>query len=70
MIAGTFGNLAMDAILEGRSGLMTALVEGCYTLVPIPDPSLGPRLAELDINPLRVQGSRAVAADARARWVA
>ena len=32
--------------------------------------TLGPRLAELDINPLRVQGSRAVAADARARWVA
>lgn len=31
---------------------------------------LGPHLAELDINPLRVQGARAVAADARARWVA
>lgn len=47
MIAGTFGNLAMDAILEGRSGLMTALVEGCYTLVPIPDPSLGPRMVDV-----------------------
>lgn len=48
MIAGTFGNLAMDAILEGRSGVMTALVEGCYTLVPIPDPSLGPRMVDVD----------------------
>lgn len=47
MIAGTFGNLAMDAILEGRSGVMTALVEGCYTLVPIPDPSLGPRMVDV-----------------------
>ncbi len=47
MIAGTFGNLAMDAILEGRSGVMTALVEGCYTLVPIPDPSLGPRVVDV-----------------------
>ncbi len=47
MIAGTFGNLAMDAILEGRSGVMTALVHGCYTLVPIPDPSLGPRMVDV-----------------------
>jgi 6-phosphofructokinase 1 len=47
MIAGTFGNLAMDAILEGRSGVMAALVQGCYTLVPIPDPSLGPRMVDV-----------------------
>jgi 6-phosphofructokinase 1 len=47
MIAGTFGNLAMDAILEGRSGVMTALIEGCYALVPIPDPSLGPRTVDV-----------------------
>jgi 6-phosphofructokinase len=47
MIAGTFGNLAMDAILAGRSGVMTALVGGCYSLVPIPDPSLGPRMVDV-----------------------
>ena len=47
MIAGTFGNLAMDAILEGRSGVMTALIDGCYALVPIPDPSLGPRTVDV-----------------------
>jgi 6-phosphofructokinase 1 len=47
MIGGTFGNLAMDAILEGRSGVMTALIEGCYSLVPIPDPSLGPRTVDV-----------------------
>ena len=39
----TFGNMAYDAILEGKTGLMSALVEGCYELVPIPDPKLGPR---------------------------
>jgi len=48
MIAGTYGNLAMDTILEGRSGVMTALVEGCYSLVPIPDPSLGPRQVDVE----------------------
>jgi 6-phosphofructokinase 1 len=43
----TFGNLAYDAIIDGKSGLMAALVNGCYELVPIPDPSLGPR--KLDV---------------------
>jgi ATP-dependent phosphofructokinase / diphosphate-dependent phosphofructokinase len=43
----TFGNIAYDAILEGKTGLMSALVNGCYELVPIPDPSLGPR--KLDV---------------------
>jgi 6-phosphofructokinase 1 len=37
----TFGNMAYDAILDGKTGLMTALVKGCYELVPIPTPSLG-----------------------------
>ena len=31
-----------DAILEGKTGLMSALVEGRYD-VPIPDVNLGPR---------------------------
>src|SRR5262249_19451266 len=43
----TFGNMAYDAMLEGKTGLMSALVKGCYELVPIPDPKLGPR--KLDV---------------------
>jgi ATP-dependent phosphofructokinase / diphosphate-dependent phosphofructokinase len=43
----TFGNMAYDAILDGKTGLMSALMEGCYELVPIPDPKLGPR--KLDV---------------------
>ncbi len=48
LVALTFGNMAYDAILEGKSGLMSALVKGCYDLVPIPDPKLGPR--RLDVK--------------------
>jgi ATP-dependent phosphofructokinase / diphosphate-dependent phosphofructokinase len=47
LVALTFGNIAYDAILDGKSGLMSALVNGRYELVPIPDPSLGPR--KLDV---------------------
>ena len=47
LVAGTFGNIAMDAVLSGRSGLMAALVHGCYTLAPIPDPALGPRKVDI-----------------------
>jgi ATP-dependent phosphofructokinase / diphosphate-dependent phosphofructokinase len=47
LVALTFGNLAYDAILEGKSGLMSALVEGSYDLVPIPDPTLGPRTIDV-----------------------
>jgi ATP-dependent phosphofructokinase / diphosphate-dependent phosphofructokinase len=43
----TFGNMAYDAILDGKTGLMTALVEGCYELTPIPDPKLGPRKVDV-----------------------
>jgi 6-phosphofructokinase 1 len=43
MIAATFGNIAMDAVLNGKSGLMAAIQSGCYTLAPMPDPALGPR---------------------------
>jgi 6-phosphofructokinase 1 len=39
--------MAYDAILDGKSGLMSALVGGCYDLVPIPDPGLGSR--KLDV---------------------
>ncbi|MBB4374821.1 6-phosphofructokinase 1 [Bradyrhizobium sp. cir1] len=47
LVALTFGNMAFDAVLEGKTGLMSALVEGRYDLVPIPDVSLGPR--KLDV---------------------
>jgi 6-phosphofructokinase 1 len=47
MVAGTFGNMAFDAVLEGRTGLMTAISEGRYALVPIPDPKLGPRKVDV-----------------------
>ena len=43
LVANTFAGMAMDAIESGKSGLMTAISSGCYTLVPIPDPKLGPR---------------------------
>jgi len=43
----TFGNMAYDAMLEGQTGVMSALVKGCYELVHIPDPKLGPR--KLDV---------------------
>ena len=47
LVALTFGNMAFDAILEGKTGLMSALVEGRYDLVPIPDVNLGSR--KLDV---------------------
>jgi ATP-dependent phosphofructokinase / diphosphate-dependent phosphofructokinase len=47
MIASTFGNMALEAMLNGQSGTMAALVGGCYTMVPIPDPNLGPRKVDL-----------------------
>ena len=39
--------MAYDAFLEGKTGLMAALVEGRYELVPIPDPKLGPRKVDV-----------------------
>jgi ATP-dependent phosphofructokinase / diphosphate-dependent phosphofructokinase len=47
LVAATFGNIAMDAVLSGRSGLMASLVEGRYALSPIPDPALGPRKVDI-----------------------
>src|SRR5262249_28050485 len=47
LVALTFGNMAYDAILDGKSGLMSGMVQGCYDLVPIPDPELGPRKVDV-----------------------
>src|SRR5262245_21021077 len=47
LVALTFGNMAYDAMLDGRTGLMSALVNGRYELVPIPDPERGPRKVDV-----------------------
>ncbi len=33
MVASTFAGMAMDAIAEGKHGLMTAINNGCYAMV-------------------------------------
>ena len=48
MVATTFGNMAFDAIMEGKSGLMAAIAHGCYAMVPIPDPKRGPRVVDVE----------------------
>jgi len=48
LVAFTFAGMAMDAVQEGRSGLMTAINEGRYAMVPIPDPKLGPRKVDIE----------------------
>src|SRR6202048_2316804 len=47
LVGVAFGNMAYDAMLDGKTGLMSALVEGRYELVPIPDPKLGPRKVDV-----------------------
>jgi 6-phosphofructokinase len=47
LVATTFGGMALDCIQEGRSGVMTAIVDGKYVLAPIPDPKLGPRKVDV-----------------------
>jgi 6-phosphofructokinase 1 len=43
MIASTFAGMAVDAMQAGQSGVMTAISNGCYAMMKIPDPKLGPR---------------------------
>ncbi|HBY63320.1 MAG TPA: 6-phosphofructokinase, partial [Solibacterales bacterium] len=47
MVASTFGNMAFDAVQEGQSGVMAAISNGCFAMVPIPDPKLGPRKVDV-----------------------
>ena len=47
LVAFTFAGMAMDALEEGKSGLMTAINEGRYVMAPIPDPKLGPRKVDI-----------------------
>jgi 6-phosphofructokinase 1 len=48
MVATTFGNMALDCILSGKSGLMMAIENGCFATVAIPDPALGPRKVDVE----------------------
>ena len=47
LVASTFGTMALDAIFEGGGGMMSAIVNGSYALVPLPDPSLGARRVDV-----------------------
>src|SRR5260370_947378 len=47
MVASTFAGMAMDAIAKGQHGLMTAISNGCFTMVGIPDPKLRPRRVDI-----------------------
>ncbi|HEX3877253.1 MAG TPA: 6-phosphofructokinase [Bryobacteraceae bacterium] len=47
MVASTFAGMALDAIKEGKHGLMTAIQHGSYALAEIPDPKLGPRKVDV-----------------------
>ena len=48
MIASTFANMAVECIEQNKSGLMTAITNGCYATVPIPDSKLGPRHIDVE----------------------
>jgi ATP-dependent phosphofructokinase / diphosphate-dependent phosphofructokinase len=48
MVATTFGNMAYDAFTAHRHGLMAAISEGKFAMMPIPDPKLGPRKVDVD----------------------
>ncbi len=48
MVASTFAGMAIDAIEQGQHGLMTAINDGCYSMVGIPDPKLGPRKVDVE----------------------
>ena len=39
--------MALDCVVANKSGLMAAVVNGCYAMVPIPDPKLGPRKVDI-----------------------
>src|ERR1700739_4391635 len=47
LVAFTFAGMAMDALEEGKSGLMTAISEGLSVMGAIPDPKLGPRKVDI-----------------------
>ena len=48
LVASTFAGMAMDCIAKGEHGMMTAINKGCYSIVPIPDPKVGPRRVDVE----------------------
>jgi len=48
LVATTFGTMAYDAITSHKSGLMAAVAEGVFAMVPIPDPKLGARRVDVE----------------------
>jgi ATP-dependent phosphofructokinase / diphosphate-dependent phosphofructokinase len=47
LVAFTFASMAMDALEQEKSGLMTVINDGRYAMAPIPDPKLGPRKVDV-----------------------
>lgn len=47
LVASTFGNMAVEAISQNKTGLMAAISGGSYRLVPIPESKLGPRCIDV-----------------------
>lgn len=47
LVAFTFAGMAMDAVEQSKSGVMTAINEGRYVMASIPDPKLGPRKVDV-----------------------
>ncbi|MGC1911137.1 MAG: 6-phosphofructokinase [Candidatus Acidiferrales bacterium] len=47
IVGTTFANIAVELIRDGVSGRMTAIQNGCYAHVPLPDTSLGARKVDI-----------------------
>jgi 6-phosphofructokinase len=47
LVATTFSTMAYDSIARNDFGKMTAIADGKFAMVPIPDPKLGPRKVDL-----------------------
>jgi ATP-dependent phosphofructokinase / diphosphate-dependent phosphofructokinase len=48
LMATTFGAMAYDSFKQGKHGLMAAISDGKYAMVPIPDPKFGPRRVDVE----------------------
>ena len=48
LVATTFATMAYDSFCAGKSGLMAGIVDGRFSMVPIPDPKLGPRHVDVE----------------------
>ena len=46
MVAITFANVAMELVVDGKTGQMTAIRDGRYAYCPIPDP--GARIVDVE----------------------